>query len=335
MRPESREPGAREQPTAAVQTAALNLATWARTLPVLEELNRRGLPFIVLKSLPQIEDLYGHPGARLSNDVDLVVRAGDAPAVIQLLDDLGWRWDTADRARFDALVRHVGVAVASCYRTWQFAHPSTPGPSPIDLHFDVGNPTQRAVLDPAIWRRAQPISRDGIDFLVLSPEDRLLFLCAHFAFEALGDGFLWYKLADIRRILERGGLDWQYLAERARATGTTSALNLVCDTVVQRFDLCVESVWRKRIPPIPRLRYGFLAYVFHDRGERLSSRERSLFHLLLHDRPLDMLPAWKHILVPSQATIAADYLGYWPSWPAYVRQLGRIYAHRMRKTLTS
>ncbi len=52
-----------------------NLAVWNTALPALRALNRRDIPVIVLKSLPQIEELYGNLDERLTLDVDLFVPA--------------------------------------------------------------------------------------------------------------------------------------------------------------------------------------------------------------------------------------------------------------------
>jgi hypothetical protein len=302
---------------------------WARTLVVLEELDRRGIPVMVLKSLPQMEELYGHAGARVSADVDLLVPARAMRPATETILQLGW--SMTNRKILDLLPPSEAEAELSL-RPWHFYKAVDGEPCLLDLHSDGMPAWLRPVLDPAIWAHARTLERDGVTFLVPGYEDRLLFLCWHFFSDARGDGFPWLKLEDIHIILARDPLDWPRLSRRAREAGVALFLHLACDLVAGLATEPIEPVWRERVPnPAPR-RYALLRWIVTRRADRLSDRGRLLLWLLAYDRVRDIRPEWRHVIAPSRLTIAADYLGYWPSWPRYVLQLLAIYAHRVSAT---
>ena len=311
--------------------AAENLAVWSRAIPVIEELGRRGIPTIVVKSLPQVEDLYGDTAGRLSGDVDLVVPGVRAAEAMDVVAGLGW--ELCEQGWWDVLSSHEGREEVAASRTWHFVRMRNGEPSLIDLHSDAMRRSPKPPLDRAIWRHATPVSRDGVEFLLLAPEDRLLFLCWHFFWDSVGGGmpWPWRKLQDVELILRRGEeLDWTYLAERARATGVTIFLYLACELAMSRSTAAIVPRWRDHVVPAALRRYAFFRSVLNRDPDRLGNRQRVLLWLLGHDRPLVMLPYWKEIFLPSRSRIAADYLGFWPSWPRYLAMLAEIYVHRVR-----
>jgi hypothetical protein len=311
--------------------AAENLETWARALVVIEGLAARAIPVIVLKSLPQVEDLYGDAAGRSTADVDLVVPTEHASAAMDLIISLGW--ELAEQRLHDVLAARVDRSDLAASRSWHFMRFQHGRPCLIDLHSDDMDPWLRPPLDRAIWDRAIPVSVDGVEFMVLGPEDRLLFLCWHFFADSTSSSVAWRKLPDIELILRREHeIDREHLARRARETGTGIFLHLACDLVTSHAQVYLSPWWRSTVVvPAPR-RHALLQLAVDRFTQRMGERQRSVFFLLAHDRLRSVLPLWREMFLPNRARIAVDYLSSWPSWRQYGLVLVGIYAHRLRKT---
>jgi hypothetical protein len=318
--------------SARLADAAENLEVWARALVVIEQLSARAIPVIVLKSLPQVEDLYGDAAGRSTGDVDLVVRAEHAREAMDLILSLGWELDEQRLHDILAATAHRKDLAAS--RSWHFIRFKNGRPCLIDLHSDGMDPWLRPPLDRAIWNRAVAHSRDGVEFMVLGPEDRLLFLCWHFFADSASGAVAWHKLSDIELILRREHeIDRKYLAQRAGETGTSIFVHLTCDLVASHARVGILPWWRSAIAVPAPVRRAVLGLIWDLRAERMGSRQRTVFFLLAHDRLRSVLPLWLNIFLPGRARITVDYLGVWPSWYRYGIVLAKIYAQRLRKTV--
>lgn len=317
--------------SARLADAAENLEVWARALVVIEQLAARTIPVIVLKSLPQVEELYGDVAGRSTGDVDLLVHAEHASEAMDLIVGLGW--ELSEQRLHDILAATVDRTRVAASRSWHFIRFTHGRPCMIDLHSDGMNPWLRPPLDGAIWNRAVASSRDGVEYMVLGPEDRLLFLCWHFFSDSASGAVAWRKLSDIELILRREHeIDQDYLARRARETGTAIFIHLTCDLVAARARAGILPWWRSAIVvPAPR-RHAVLRFMVSGYVERMGLRKRTLFFLLAHDRLHTMIPLWREILLPNRARISVDYLDSWPSWYRYGIALVKLYAHRLRKT---
>ncbi|HZT95493.1 MAG TPA: nucleotidyltransferase family protein [Chloroflexota bacterium] len=203
--------------------AGSNLRAWTLALPVLRRLNELDIPFIVFKSLPLVEDLYAGAAGRPTTDVDLLVRARDVPAVLAASTELGWR--EAARGVFGLLSERLGPIAAGSHQPWPLIDPSHNPPAVIDLHSDELWRHTHSPLTGNVWSRAEQREQDGVRFLVLSPEDGLVFLCWH----AFSEGLPARCLSDVGRLLMRkADLNWSYIATRCIETGLTSMVYCAC-----------------------------------------------------------------------------------------------------------
>lgn len=267
--------------TANLSIAASNLKAWAHGLVAIQELTSREIPVLVLKSLPQVEDLYGGPGGRPTGDVDLVVPASRAAQAIEVLIALGWQVD--EQEVYDFLAQLFGWVQAAMERPWHLRNPAR-GDSLLDLHPTNMIQDISPVLDEAIWHRAQHVERDGIRFLVLSPEDRLLYLCYHFFKESSFRGLDEVRLKDIVAILRRGGdMNWTDLRARSAVTGTNTFLHLACDLAADRSEADFVRHWRLHVPVSAPVRHFLLSQAVRHAGDRLSRKQLRVLWVLAHD----------------------------------------------------
>lgn len=303
-----------------------NRRMWNAALPALKELNTRGIRFMVLKGLPQVEELYGHAGGRLTHDVDVLVSGEDAAETIERMRPLGW--DLYNPPQYEALSLLSG-ADAARRMSWHLVRRDGTLLANIDLHSDGMDAWREPPLDAGIWTRAAEHLVDGVHFWLPSPEDRLAYLCWHF----ISDGFPWQKLFDIQEILRRGhDLDWQYVTWRARATGMTTVVWLVCNLAADRSPAPLEAHWASAALDVAPLRRALLLWMTARIHTELGQRWSIVIRTLSYDQRRMFAAAARDVLMPSQVDLAAWAASAGVSSQPYLLNLAHLYAGRLRRT---
>jgi hypothetical protein len=191
---------------------------WYRGLAaVLEALRGVQVPVIVLKGAYLAEAVYSNPGLRSVGDVDLLVRERDLDSAAEGLRELGYR---AEDSRWTG--KHLPIL-------------SRAGAPSVDLHWTIETPYCAARIDlEGIWERARSAKIAGVDVLTLCPDDLLLHLCLHVAFE---HRFLidLAHLCDIVEVVDRfqNVLDWREVEGRSREWRIHKGVFLVLDLAVR------------------------------------------------------------------------------------------------------
>ena len=168
---------------------------------VLGELGR---PWMVVKGPVLAEIAYADPGARLYEDLDLVVRPADLPSALTAIEAAGGRVaDLNWPMMVDLLRAEIPVVL--------------PNGMLADLHWDLlVTPNIRArfclPMDELLERRVM-VGVGGIDVATLDPVDSLLYLCLHGSLSG-GDQLVWLK--DLDQLVESQSADWDELIRRAR-----------------------------------------------------------------------------------------------------------------------
>ena len=256
-----------------VERAWGNLATWSLALPALRELREHDVPVIVYKSLPLVEELYGNAGGRISMDVDLLVRSSDSLITLTTLQGLGWQ--ISDSRMFNGLATALDPDRAAQRRAWVLTHPQAGSSGQLDLHSDARATWQHPPLTEAVWERAVEKDLDGARFLVLSPEDSLIFMCWH----ALASYLSPDHLRDVGEMLKRSStLDWGYVRARSEQVGIAAMVSVVCDIAIG--DLAAELPWRLPL----RRRQTLGAKLCRGYSLPLQTARGVLARALLHDR---------------------------------------------------
>lgn len=141
---------------------------------VLRALKDVDCPVVVLKGAALAETVYGDGALRPMVDVDLLVPPSGVRAAEAVLTRLGYVPQLADP--WPGFSQRYQNSMA-------YLHPSgRPLPWMVGLHwhlFDV--PYYRRIRPEGWFGRAQPARVAGVDTLVPSPEDHLVYLCGHLA----------------------------------------------------------------------------------------------------------------------------------------------------------
>lgn len=191
--------------------SALHHATWARNTVLTERwreatavLARVGVCTIALKGVVMIHRVYPEIGLRPMADIDVLIRAGDRREAHRALLEAGYRLARSGDASDDG--------------PHGYAHFVRDG-AVIDLHSDLADyPRVAGVLavdHAGLWRRAQPFAVDGVEGLMLAPEDLLLHLVLHLTLGSEFGRLVWFT--DIAAMLERFGpsLRWSRIMDEA------------------------------------------------------------------------------------------------------------------------
>jgi len=164
---------------------------------VLERLRRKNIPVILLRGAALLDTVYGNPGLRPMDDIDLLVRDRDLRAVRESLIDLGF------------------------LSTKNYPNVFGRGRAALDIHTDIANFSRiRArkyavgIKNDEIWTDAIPINPPENSVLILSPYDTIITLSVHMLKHSY-NGLIWF--VDVNEIIEkyRDNLDWSQLLSRA------------------------------------------------------------------------------------------------------------------------
>jgi hypothetical protein len=196
-------------------SAGTNIRLYHGLAQVLAALQDAGILTVVLKGAHLAPIVYGNVALRPMTDVDLLIRRQDLVRAGERLLDMGYAASTPSwREAADAASQHLPP----------FTKPGAPW---IELHRTIVDPIgpQRQVFAPfqeidvdGLWKRARPSTTPDLEALTLSPEDLLLHLCLHIAFQdrfRVGLRALYDVALAIRHY--QTDMDWEQLELRARA----------------------------------------------------------------------------------------------------------------------
>lgn len=172
-----------------------------RLLPLFDQAK---VPVIILKGMALTENLYGDPGLRPAQDIDLLIHKQD--------------WLKADR-----ILRNEGYLIDHSHDekvVWQHSYLHWEKHVAVDLHWHITtvyNFNRTTGINLAeMWAGAKKFSIGDASTLVFNPEDQLIYLAVHLAVHHNFDTLI--KLCDINQVVIRykGILDWAKLIRKAR-----------------------------------------------------------------------------------------------------------------------
>jgi hypothetical protein len=164
----------------------------------------RATPWMVVKGPVLAELAYGDPGARLYEDLDLVVPAADLSVVLQALEDAGG--EVTD-LNWPMMVDLVRAEIPMILSHGMLA----------DLHWHLlVTPRIRSRFSMTmdeLFARRRSVPLGGVETPTLDVVDGLLYLCLHGSLSG-GDQLVWLK--DLDQAIEAEEVDWDELVRRAR-----------------------------------------------------------------------------------------------------------------------
>ncbi len=193
----------------AYRTSALRMTLMYRRLgKVLAQLAASGLDYMVVKGPALAHTVYPDPDLRAFNDLDLVVREQDWPAMHRFLLEIGFR---PEEDLPQPPPKLTSQAVLYELKYW---HRKTD--LLVEVHFDDLLNTGLAARDvEGFWQRAIFIQVEGVPIKTLSLEDQLIHLCMHAHYHGY-TRLNWFS--DIAFIVRDHAeeIDWPRLLETVR-----------------------------------------------------------------------------------------------------------------------
>lgn len=170
-------------------------------LPVLGAIRGAGHDLMLIKGAAQVARDPEAQRARVSHDIDVLVRKEAMSAVFGLLVERGWAPGTGASAPF--LRPRVPFLRSMNFHRGEFGD--------IDLHQFAYHPNQRSERDDeALWARREPAAFGGVAVSVPSPADGIAVAIAHGGLDAHAHSD-W--LVDCARTIRLGAVDWNALVQ--------------------------------------------------------------------------------------------------------------------------
>jgi len=186
---------------------ARNIILYDELLPGIDGLFKKDIPFILLKGVSLIGDVYQDYASRTMRDIDLLLHKRDVIKAVKVFQDLGFEFISFEKKietylEYEnelLLVKHGYIDVM------------------IELHWSLINSKKKKKKIDMVWfwQRTREMMLFGIYCQKLSLEAQILYLSAHLALHHRGNGLLW--LNDIAIIVDkyRADLDWEMLLSHA------------------------------------------------------------------------------------------------------------------------
>ncbi|MCI0408624.1 MAG: nucleotidyltransferase family protein, partial [Acidobacteria bacterium] len=148
---------------------------------------------------------------RPMTDVDLLIREKDWPKVADTLRSRGYRLPAAESENYYA-------------ENWyhQLVESSGTPPTNLEFHWNLES-VERSRIDPEeLIHEAVACEIEGERYLRLGDHHLLVHLAVHLAHHYQAPALIWAE--DIRRLIERGDLDWQRIRRTAKDWGVENCL---------------------------------------------------------------------------------------------------------------
>ena len=166
---------------------------------------------MVLKGMLFGLEIYGDPSYKRMNDIDILVKLDDVPAVMEIYRSLGMFSSTA------VLGKEPKAKPKRSHHLPSFV--SRDGALVVGTHWGLITPLSPYTIDyEAIWSRVRPIDFYGCPAFAMSNEDNLHHLCVHLPYYKTGVR----ELADIWNLVRhtKGRLDLDLFRDEMRKAGS-------------------------------------------------------------------------------------------------------------------
>jgi hypothetical protein len=197
-------------------------------------LQGQNLPFLPLKGVYLCSNVYENLGERTIWDIDLLVPAAELERALALIEATGYHPSRPyDLQQEVGNYHHVPVYVKA-------AAP------PLEVHWTLLNPRFQHRLDwQQLWERSVPARIGTTNVRVLAPDDLMIYLCAHVAYQHMYIDSI-RSLYDLKLVLKSFSreLDWDAISARARTWGLLNSVYLTLHLTDKLLGpILTESIW--------------------------------------------------------------------------------------------
>jgi hypothetical protein len=273
--------------------SVLGRTAWDELSGLLELFGAAGLSVMPFKGPVLAHRLYGDWGARVSHDLDFLVRTEHVPRILSDLDGAGYH--EPEHARLSPA---QAAAMRSLYGELAYTQA---GRLTVEPHWALAQSTQAIDLDyEAMWRRATRVEIEGVELIAPDPRDLFVMLVVH------GSKELWRSakwLADfVAFVHAERTLDWSGILEHARAAGILRMVHVGFLLAERTTGTSVPEPFRRSIerdPQAERLAASIEARLLDGAAEATRTDRLSSLRWRLRERRRDRLRyAWRTVTTP-------------------------------------
>jgi hypothetical protein len=219
-----------------LRNAGRNLNFYHGLGKVLGVLGKNNIPVMALKGAHLARLVYGNIALRPMGDLDLLVKKKDLPGVEEKLLGIGFA-PIALQKKMTEIHHHL------VYR-WPEKEIC------VEVHWNIIGSAYPFHVDPeGLWNRARPAVFDGLEILVLCPEDLLLHLCLHTARDLYQTGLR--PFCDLLEVIRRNEnkMDWDQVFFRSGEWGIRKFVYLTLNLTRELLGASVPEDLLKTIRP--------------------------------------------------------------------------------------
>ena len=206
-------------------TAYCNTVFYHQLNDLVEHLSRHKIPVMLLKGAHLAEFLYGDIALRPMSDIDIMVKEDHLSETVRVAMDAGFHFFVDRIPEREKKGSDYDYGVMPDFKHFQvLIHPETK--CLLEIHVSVVSrncPIEVPVAD--LWAHARSENFYGNTVFVLSPEDLIIHLCLHAAYDHLFE-FGISALYDIAVAIKccKGNLDWDLMLDHSNGWGTNRCL---------------------------------------------------------------------------------------------------------------
>ena len=154
-------------------SAARNMCLYAQFRQIAAALHAEQIPLIVLKGMFLADVVYPNIAVRPMADIDILVARQDVERAAGVLIGIGYDYDSTRGVDFPAREsKHLPMMVRD------------EAEAAVEIHRGICDSGESYFIDTAeLFERSLPTTVSGLQVLRLSPEDLLLHLCTHMAYQ--------------------------------------------------------------------------------------------------------------------------------------------------------
>lgn len=259
-------------------------------LDLLALLERHSIPALPFKGPVLGTLVYGDTARRPFGDLDIWVPQEDIYRTEALLREEGFRL-YSDASSAEA----KDQTFFADEKSYELVRDDTV----VELHWDFLHPMHGFHLDPQeVWSRRHSARVGGRMVPVLSPEDRVLYLCTH------GSKHYWERLSYVCDVAESvrvhsDALDWSLLLERARALHAERMLHLGLHLAATLLGATFPAHVTRSVEEQQTATRQLIAQVEErlrdSRTDHTLTLADARFHLAMRERLRDRLPYYRHL----------------------------------------
>lgn len=283
-------------------TQLYNLRNQGYLRRMLDACAEADIPFLLMKGLWLVETIYRNTQARLSGDIDLLIKPEDMPRFTRLAQQQGF-----------AVPAEIGDirAIAAATHEYPLKHQVTG--AHFDIHWALTHPGEEQSIDEGpIWQRAETVRIAGRPCLSPCLEDHLLLLCFH---ATIHHRFIYVgprALVDIATLIRQPPrpIDWSAVVSRARDWQWERGVWLILELVREHLGVAPPDWVLLELRPTAaddlHIRQAALEALFLDQRHRLTMG-RNVVRLMNEPTWSGRLAFLGGRLFPSRQVIATQF----------------------------